>query len=189
MTIKTLTDKDSFLSAIRLQERWAVKQLYNDGYGMCENYILKNSGNKDDAFDCFQEAMIVVIRKVKQTDFQLQSKLSTYLFAVTRNLWLKQLRSKGNMSFADSSEEMLNNIGEIEEADEKEEKLLAIEKGLSALSEECRALIKEYYYKRIDLKLLADNMGYSYKFIRVKKMRCMNKLKEVLEPMMTNIEL
>lgn len=189
MAVKLLIDNEDFVIAMRRKERWAVKKLYAEGYGMCENFILKNSGSKDDAFDCFQEAMVVVVRNVNKENFEIQSKLSTYLFAVTRNLWLKQIRSRSKMKYSSSSAEIIENMGDATEENFFEEKMKAIEQGLTELSVECRQLIKEYYYKKVDLKKLAENMGYSYKFVRVKKMRCMSKFKEILEPMMKNIEL
>ena len=42
---------------------------------MIENYILKNSGTKDDAKDVFQDSLIVLYKNIKRESFVLNSTL------------------------------------------------------------------------------------------------------------------
>src|ERR1700750_849043 len=57
--------------------------------------IINNNGNEDDAKDIYQEAIIILYNKVKAGDFELSSKLKTFIYSVCRRLWLKRL---GQMS-------------------------------------------------------------------------------------------
>ena len=59
-----------------------------------KRYVLKNSGDKDDAKDVFQNTLIVFYKKVLIENFELSSKISTYLFSIAKNLWLKKLRDE-----------------------------------------------------------------------------------------------
>lgn len=67
------------------------KVLYND-FDLITSFVRKNSGNEEDARDIFHEALIVFYEKILKDEFELKSKLSTYLFSVCRNLWLYYLR-------------------------------------------------------------------------------------------------
>lgn len=58
---------------------------------MIRYYISKNNGNEEDAKDIFQDALFIIIEKIHNNDFVLQGTLSTYLFAICKNLWLMAL--------------------------------------------------------------------------------------------------
>ena len=68
---------------------------------MALQLVLKNNGSEDDAKDIFQEAVIVLYNKVQTGNFELSSKLNTFLYSVCRRLWLKRLnhqsRNAGNV--------------------------------------------------------------------------------------------
>ena len=49
--------------------------------------IHSNGGRPQDAEDVFQEALIILVGKIRKSDFKLTAKLSTYLFSVCRFLW------------------------------------------------------------------------------------------------------
>lgn len=62
----------------------AFANLYK-GYPKVEKLILSKGGTKADAQDVFQEALIVLYRKVTSTKFELTSQLSTYLIICSRD--------------------------------------------------------------------------------------------------------
>jgi DNA-directed RNA polymerase specialized sigma24 family protein len=41
-----------------------------------------------------QDALVAIWQKVSQPDFSLSSRLDTLVFAIARNLWLKNLRKQ-----------------------------------------------------------------------------------------------
>jgi RNA polymerase sigma factor (sigma-70 family) len=54
--------------------------------------VVNNNGDEDEAKDIYQEAIIVLYNKVKRGDFELSSKLKTYIYSICRRLWLKRLK-------------------------------------------------------------------------------------------------
>src|SRR6516225_9821011 len=58
---------------------------------MVQSLILNNNGNREDAKDIFQEAIIVLYEKSKSDSFQLSCLIKTYVYSVSRRLWLKRL--------------------------------------------------------------------------------------------------
>src|SRR5437879_11837482 len=68
-----------------------MKRLYVAYFAMVLQLIINNSGTPDDAKDIYQEAIIVLYNKIKKGDFELNSKLKTFIYSVCRRLWLKRL--------------------------------------------------------------------------------------------------
>jgi RNA polymerase sigma factor (sigma-70 family) len=61
---------------------------------MLENYVLNNNGSRDDAADVIQETIVAFIEIVEQGKFRGDSSIKSFLFAITRNVWLTELRKK-----------------------------------------------------------------------------------------------
>lgn len=178
-------EKD-LIEQLKRGERKAVEFLYKDAFSYCAQIITSNNGSMDDAKDLFQEALIVLFRNLRKEDFTLSCKIKTYLYSVCRNLWLKKLNKKktrGNeVSFEDHHkdflvfEEVEFNFDEIEP-----DKFELVNKAFQSIKEDCRKLLMGYYFKKISLKDLAVTLDYTYQFIKVKKNRCMGKLKSEVQ--------
>jgi RNA polymerase sigma factor (sigma-70 family) len=144
--------------------------------------ILKNSGSRQDAEDIYQEALIILVRKVQAPDFVLSSSLNTYLYGICRYLWNDRLRQKNKvieveaekvpLSFSESDVELLSR--------EVENKLS--EQAFLLLGEKCRQLLLLFYFKKKPLKDIAGLLGFSSeKVAKNQKYRCLEKAKENLQ--------
>ena len=156
----------------------AFYQLYS-GYPKVEKLILSKGGTKNDAQDVFQEALIVLYKKLKTTDFQLTSKLSTYLYSVSRFLWKDQLIKSNRMKSADFKLDLLEDeLNELEQLKENELKLKQVEQILTTISAKCQEILQMFYYKSFSMKEIAKKMGYtSERIARTQKYKCMEKAK------------
>lgn len=68
------------LDQLREEDNAAFRVLYESYFPSTANYIRQNSGDNRDAEDIFQEAVVVLLDKIRQPDFVLTSSLKTYLF-------------------------------------------------------------------------------------------------------------
>jgi RNA polymerase sigma factor (sigma-70 family) len=172
------------IEELRAGERAAVKQLYTDYFGYCTSFVLKNRGDTEHARDLFQEALIVLFNKLRNPEFKLTCAVKTYLYSVVRNLWLKRLHkeSRGGLQLIMDKENEKEFIvvqeDNLEEKQVDEEKHQAVARGMKAIKEDCQQLLMNFYFKKISLSNIADQMGYTYQFIKVKKNRCMEALKK-----------
>ena len=91
------TDNEVILGILNHSEN-VLKRLYLAYFPMVLQLIINNNGNEDDAKDIYQEAIIVLYNKVKGGDFELSSKLKTYIYSVCRRLWLKRLSQMNRYS-------------------------------------------------------------------------------------------
>ena len=81
------------IKALAAGENQAFKQVYRQGFSLVAALILKNGGKEEDAQDVFQEVLFVLVKKLRDPDFQLSCALNTYLYAVARNIWKSRNRN------------------------------------------------------------------------------------------------
>lgn len=161
----------------------ALKELYVDNYYMIENFVLKYGGTKEDAKDVFQESIILLYNNIKTRKFELKSKISTYLYSVSRNIWFKKNKKDRREAELDekrfenlpSSENVLNDIVYSEEQ-------ILIGKLLTKSGERCKEILKLYYFERNRMKEIAKSLGYaSEQVAKNQKAKCMKKIKAIVK--------
>jgi DNA-directed RNA polymerase specialized sigma24 family protein len=92
---------DQLLAGLANGSDAMLEELYNRYFPMVLHLILNNSGTEDDAKDIYQETLIVLYEKVTTDSLELHCQLKTYLYSVSRRLWLKQLSMRNrNGNFA-----------------------------------------------------------------------------------------
>lgn len=174
-------------SALKKGESWSFEWLYKNAYTKVTSFVRNHSGNERDAEDCFQDALFVLVKKLRDPAFEIIHTVDTYLYAIVRNLWLKRQRDGGAEIPAD--QETIAGIGNanempeweiLQEADEKETRCKTVMNALGQLGQDCKDIILKSYYEDWNDAEIAKKMGYQLAFVRVKRFRCMNRLREIL---------
>jgi len=169
-----MTD-EKVLELIKSGNEKALEFLYRKNYRMVVKLIMKNSGTEDEAKDIFQDSLIVFWEKVKGNKLVLTSKISTYLYSVSQNLWRKELDRK-----ARNSGEMVENSTHIDW--EKKERVEIIQKCLKSLGEICRRILMLYYFDKLSMIDLAKEMGFANAdTAKTKKYKCKNELDKLIK--------
>ncbi|MCC6814843.1 MAG: sigma-70 family RNA polymerase sigma factor [Saprospiraceae bacterium] len=175
---------ENFITALKLNEEWAYKEMYHDYYPMVFKYVITNNGTKDEARDLFQEVLISLMQNIRKPEFELYSgaKLSTYIMSIAQNKWLASLVKNKNSETVEVSDSLLDwrDINDEDNPELKELQYKKMEMALENIGKECKEIIMNYYYYKVPLQKVADILGYTQGFIRVKKNRCMNSLKELI---------
>lgn len=158
----------------------AYEQLYRDCFPMLAKLVLTNRGGREDAEDVFQEALVALLKMLARENFVLTSKISTLLYSIAKKIWLKKLAKP---SEAHVSNEQLLQRFDADEPDELPRKIeeealhRRIAESLSALSEECRELLQLSFFHQFKQEEIAERMGYSKDFVKLKKHRCLGTLR------------
>lgn len=169
------------LKGLARNDRKVIETLYRENYGVIQSFILNNNGTTDDARDIFQEAMILLYEKARRDDFELTSKIKTYVYSVCRRLWLKRLQQLQRFgTTVESMEEVLPVEEEIEEQERKNEAFGVMEKALTHLGEPCKSLLEAYYVHKKPMQEIADGFGYTNADnAKNQKYKCLMRLKKL----------
>ena len=167
---------EQILKGILRHDNLILQYIYKQYYYNINYFIRKNQGSEDDASDIFQEAIIIIYRKIKENDLIFEkSSFKGYLFSVCRFLWLKQLekrrieKEKLNDSLPYQEDLYDDNLNELAE---KNERYGLYQRHFGTLSTDCQKLL-QLFFEKVSLKEIAKVMGYkSEKYAKKRKFKC-----------------
>jgi RNA polymerase sigma factor (sigma-70 family) len=176
-------DEDArILDGIRTGDEAALVKLYRTNRKSITAFLLRNNGTGDDAEDMLQEALVILWERVRTGRHEYGAKLSTFLFATVRNLWLRRLARKRREipakhppeEFPDSTLSALDRIIDDEQTD-------AVHSALDALGEPCRTLLLLFYWEELSMHDIALRLGFANAdTAKSKKYQCKKSLKDLL---------
>ena len=173
--------EEKLLIKLALGDVVAVESIYTDNYGMIESFIIKNSGSPDDARDIFQETMIVLFEKAKKGDLSLSCQLKTYIYAISKRLWLKKLQQLDRFYPAiENSEDSTSADEELEQFEKRNNDLAIMESALNKIGEPCKSLLESFYIQNRSMPEIARSFGYTNADnAKNQKYKCLLRLKKL----------
>ena len=178
MQTKSETD---LLDQLKTEDSSSFKLLYELSFPSVASYVRQNQGNNQDAEDVFQEAIIVLFQKVRNPEFVLSSSLKTYLYAISKNLWLKHIRDN-KIKTVDNELVLSNKISDtidIEPETTKEEK---VENWLLKITRNCQNILKALFFYEVPMEQLMVKMGWKNKHTSNNlKYKCIQQIKTIKE--------
>lgn len=159
-----------------------IKYLYKTHYKKVLAYIIQNSGNDADAEDIFQDVIVTFIELVKQEKFRGESSISTFLHAMSRNIWLNELKKRGRSHLRDEKFEKGKEA--IDEDVSKylinREMRMQVMDLIGKLGETCKKILLAYYYDNLSMKEILQQLEYeNEQVVRNKKYKCLKELQLV----------
>ncbi|HLQ99904.1 MAG TPA: sigma-70 family RNA polymerase sigma factor [Sphingobacterium sp.] len=167
--------------AISKGEYSVLNEVYEHYFPAIRYMVLQNNGSQDAAKDIFQEAVLLLYDKIKKGDFVLKSKLQTYLYAVCRNIWLKQLRDQNTAYNTSDITEFENELVDenATEEDNRQEEFERMESALNKLGNPCRGILTHFYIKGKSMKEISEYFGYTNASnAKNQKYKCLQRLKK-----------
>jgi RNA polymerase sigma factor (sigma-70 family) len=158
-----------------------LQYLYKAYFPMIYQLIINNSGNEDDAKDIYQEGIIILHDKIKSGDFELTSKLKTFLYSVCRRLWLKKLnhKSRFNVNINDYEDHFVVEP-DMANHEEKDQQFLLMDKALLQLGEPCKTIIEDFYIHNKSMQDISEKFGYTNADnAKTQKYKCLQRLKKL----------
>lgn len=166
---------EELLHGILRNDNLILQYIYKNFFYKISYFIKKNSGDDDDANDIFQEAIIIIYRKLKANDLVLDCSFETYLYSVCRFLWLKQLekRKTEKEKIQDNHEfnaDIYDNA--FESTVDMNEKYRLYQKHFKNLGTDCQKVL-QMFFDKVPLKQIAQVMGFqSEKYAKKRKYKC-----------------
>lgn len=165
------------ISAIRKgNNEKPVRQLYKE-FPKVRSLVISSGGKEVMAHEIFNDSLVLLIEKVSDPDFQLTSRLSTYLYGINRFLLQNLLRKEQKNHREVVWEEAMNISDEDFSYDyEKEAKMKSMEKILAQVSEKCRKIFQLFYYEQKSMEEISRKMGFaSVNSAKTQKYKCIER--------------
>ena len=179
--MKAESNEKALLEGLARSDKKAIEIIYRENYNMVQSLIINNSGSTDDAKDIFQEAMIVLYEKVRSGAFELNCLIKTYVYSVSRRLWLKRLQQMNR--YVPAVENLQDTVPVEEEVEENERinsEFQAMEKAINSLGEPCKSLLEAYYLEKKSMQEIALFFGYTNaENAKNQKYKCLVRLKKI----------
>lgn len=179
--MKSHTEEKALLEGLAASDKKAVERIYQENFNMVQSLIINNNGSADDAKDIFQEAMIVLYEKIRSGGFELNCQIKTFVYSVSRRLWLKRLQQQNRYSSpGDSMEEVVAVDQELGEHEQRNAEFEMMEKAINGLGEPCKSLLEAYYLQKQNMQVIAANFGYTNADnAKNQKYKCLMRLKKI----------
>lgn len=184
MKNKFSSDELSIIQGIKANNSMAITLAYKKYYPSIANLIRLNGGNDDDAKDIFQETMMVLYYNLKREDFKLTCQLNTYLYSISRNLWLTELRrlNKSDQEIKDFDQFIGEEETQMEEAEEKIKAQKNLKLSLDTLGEPCKSILTAFYINQLSMQEISKKMGYTNaENAKNQKYKCLMRLKKIYQ--------
>jgi RNA polymerase sigma factor (sigma-70 family) len=161
----------------------AIRQLYRTQFNITAAYVKQNNGNEEDAEDIFQEVVLTFIELVKKDKFRGESSISTFLYALTRNTWLNELKRRGRAKLRDEKFEKGKETTGIDVSHyliNREMKIQLMEL-VNSLGETCKKILLAFYFENLAMKDILKLLDYeNEQVVRNKKYKCLKQMEQMM---------
>lgn len=173
--------EQELLKGLSVNDKQAIEAIYKEHYGLIQTLVVNNNGSEDDAKDVFQEALIVLYEKSKLPEFSLNCLIKTYLYSVSKRLWLKRLQ-KSNRYEANvvGLEETVYVEEDFTHHEKRNLEFTMMEHAMANVGEPCKSLLEAYYIRKNNMQEIAAAFGYTNADnAKNQKYKCLMRLKKL----------
>jgi RNA polymerase sigma factor (sigma-70 family) len=169
------------LKRLAKNEKAAIESIYKDNYKLIQQLIINNNGSEDDARDIFQEALIVLYQNSKSESFELNCQIRTYLYSVSRRLWLKRLQSSRRFETpVDNFEEVVHVEDDMAVHEKLDRQYGIMKSALGKIGEPCKSLLEAFYIHNKNMQDISSFFGYTNADnAKNQKYKCLMRLKKL----------
>ncbi|RMH61224.1 MAG: sigma-70 family RNA polymerase sigma factor [Calditrichaeota bacterium] len=174
-----LSDKE-IVRRVRENDRTLLGQLYIHYSPAIVRFVKNHGGSQSDAEDVMQEAIIVLWKRIVADTLEPRARISTFLFAVAKNIWFNETRRRKRHAIpgtdqeahADSTPDALETVLSTEQQQQ-------VHRALNALQKVCRDLLLLFYFEKRSMSEIAAHLNFANSnTAKAKKYQCLKKLKE-----------
>lgn len=182
--IKNLSDLE-LVGAIRQGRAMenAIKFIYREHFDSLCRYVENNNGSRQDAEDVFQEVLVSFIGLVQEDKFRGDSTVKTFLYSMTRNTWLNELKKRGRneqreMKYEKTKDEQNMDVNHLIAGREATQQVLRV---VEQLGEGCKKILLLFYYENLSMKEILEATDYeNEQVVRNKKYKCLKQLEQMI---------
>lgn len=180
-----MTDQQIIASIRKGNNEKPIRELYKE-FPKIKNLIVSSGGNELIAEEVFNDSLVLLIEKVKNNEFELSAKLSTYLYGINRFLFKNELRKQQKNEFnLEWKDTLILSEEDFRYDAEKERQLVLMEKILEEISEKCKQLFNLFYFQKMSMTQIAKKLNYtSVNSAKTQKYKCIERASKMAEEML-----
>ena len=163
-----------FLKGLKENDRKTIDKLKTTIFPMLISWMQDRQGVLEDTEDIFNDAILIVLNKIRNNSLTLCCEFPTFFIAICKNLWRQKLRKKSQMPIANNIViEELSDTPYDSTKDIKHQIYLSV---FDKLDPGCKELIKLKTENRSNAEI-AKIMGFkNAQAVADKKKSCMKKI-------------
>lgn len=164
---------EAILEGLKTSDSVVLEYVYKKYFPIVRFFVIKNSGTDEDAKDIFQEAIIIIYKRLKDESLDLTCAFKTYLYSVCRILWMRQLEKKKVRNEVVTDNQVFIQLDEdIEGLAAEQEQFRIYQKHFQLLHKDCQAIL-QLFLKKVPLKEIAQQLNIrSDKYLKKRKYAC-----------------
>ncbi len=172
------------LNGVANHDREVLEFIYKSYFDVVKKFVLINSGDEQDAWDVFQDAIGVIYDKASDPGFMITSTFQTFFITVCKFIWYKKLRRKKFEKTVIYSENFSFNTLNQEEVNDKyrENTMFRLyRKYFSKLKSDCQKILLMTSEGEKTNHIAAQIQFHSTQAVYNKRRRCLKKLMSWIE--------
>ena len=167
------------LDSLKHRDNHGVSYIAKKYLPMITHMLREMNWDEEDAHDIFQEALIIIIKKIDAGELKLTAKFSTYLYAVCKNLFEYKRRKK-----TVENKYLINKVETTFEENFSEDydrkyQYKMYKHYFAKLGSSCQNILNMYWLD-IPIKEIAKKVGSTEGYIRKKKHECKKRLIDLI---------
>jgi len=171
-----MTHADPYINALINNDREVITEMYSNFLPRIEAILGKMGASKNEAWEVFQESLIVILNKAQSPDFELTSSFYTFLVSVAKFKWFNESKKKHKKNVTIDDVGTLRVEEDIMESILKLERFELYKKKLAELDPFCQQLF-ELFFNKLSFKEIAVKLDLpSDNAAKQKKYKCQKKL-------------
>ena len=172
-------EESEILELIRLgKNKEVIPLIYKKVLPQLKNYIVKNNGNRDDAYDVFHDSLIIFYEQVIKQEFDSKYNIYGYIYKIAVFRWINKVKKLKSFVFTEelpdlkSEENNFENKGIVNLTDSN-----LLDSLFSPIGEKCIELLSYTIYSDMNMDDIMLRMEFStVEAVRMQHMRCKQKL-------------
>lgn len=180
--ITTAHDNDLLLlNGLMKGDSKAIDTIYDGCFNQVRIMIKDHKGSADDAKDVFQDAMMVLYRRLHEGDFNLTCKLSSYLQVICRNMWRSKSRRTPMVSLSEHvGPDHVDLDDSIIDQMINSDKQNLMHKHFEVLESGCKKILA-LFFQKVPMKKIAEEINSSESYVKKRKFICKSRLIEQIK--------
>ena len=149
---------DEILKGILKADTHILRHFYRKYYPGIWILVKQNGGSDEDADYVFQDSTIVIYRKLRDGDLEMNTSLDTYLYSISRAIWIQQLEKREiKLSNFSDSQPFVDVQVSIEDMAEEVERFKDYHRHFKSLSSDCQKILL-LSHRKVPLEVITKKM-------------------------------